>query len=155
GQERLHEVDLSRDGTVEQSQIDGVTVPRLTARVQAGEHRHRRIEAGEHVRDRDPHLVWWSFNGTRDAHEAAQSLNGKVVSRQIPHRPGAAKARDGADDQGGVARVQLLGADAKLVRARGAEVLQENVAALDEPVENLQPLPLSEIQGDGALVPVA
>ena len=78
-------VDQARTAAlVEQGHLDPLALARAVAMVQGGEDRHRGVQAGEHVDDRDAGLGRLVRAG--DAHQPAHRLHEQVVAGQVARR---------------------------------------------------------------------
>ena len=129
GEVGLGEIHLAGHRTVEEGQVDGVTVAGPLTSVQAAEHGNRRVQSGEHIRHRDADLARGPFDGACNAHQAAERLDGEIIAGQVAERACAAEAGNGADDEAGIDGEQLFRAQAETIGAGGTEVFQEDVAA--------------------------
>ena len=155
GEVGLSDVHLGGEGTIEEREIDGVAVSGACPRMQARQNRGGGIETREHVRDGDPDLARRPFRRAGDAHEAAHRLDREIVAWSILERPGATEPADRADDEPRMFREQFLWSEPELLRALGAEVLDEYVRLSEQSVEDLAALGLRHVQRERALRAVA
>ena len=105
----------------------------LLALEQRGEHSERRPGSRALVDQRraDPDTGVAGLARHRD--QPAGGLHERVVAGLLLQRPDVAVRADGAVDEAGVSLPQRLRAEAELVGEPGAEALEEDVGAVDEP----------------------
>ena len=89
-----------------------------------------------------------------EAHDPAHPLHDEVVRRPRPARPVLSESRDAAEDRAPVEGPNAAGREPEPLEGPGAEVLDDDVGALDKPLEDLLPIRVLEIQRDAPLVAV-
>ena len=126
---------------------------------QRREDRRDRIHAGHQVADRDAGLhrrgARLAVGDARVAHESGHPLEHEIVARQQGARPVLAEAGDRAVDD---ARVQ--GADVRVAQPVAPEradlvVLDQHVAVACERQDDVAPVGLREVDGQGLLAAVS
>ena len=109
------------------------------------------VHPASYIGDRDAHLEWRAIRRTRNAHNAALTLNNNVVSGLHAPRSGMTVSGDGAVNQSGMELVRALVAQSDFFQRARPKVLDENVGELDKPVEKLTPTGFLEVQSDPEL----
>jgi hypothetical protein len=133
--------------------MDVLAFSRTVPTTQAGENRDRRVEAREHVHDRDSRLRRLPAGLARDAHQPRLGLDDEVVAGAAC-RFAVAEARDGAVHQAWIDRAHLLVTDPERLRAACAEVLDDDVRPRSEPQERGAPRLAAEVERDAPLASV-
>jgi hypothetical protein len=129
GHERvLGDVDERRESAVEQRDLDQLAVPAPVTSAERSDDRRRRVEAGEHVDDRDADLHRRPVRLARDRHQAGLGLDDEVVAGSVAGLA-TAEAIDRAIDH-----VRSAPSDGVIVEAEAscsarAEVLDHHIGA--------------------------
>jgi hypothetical protein len=135
-------------------QVDRHALPGAgaVALAQRGEHRGRRVEAGDHVDQRDAGLAR-RVGRPGDAHQPAERLDERVVARQVAPAL-LAEARDLAVDDARVALCGLLVAEPEALQGAGLEVRHDDVGTFAEPARQLVVAAVAQVERQRALVAV-
>ena len=112
---------------------------------------------GHHVADRDADLGRAAAVLVRragDRHQAARGLDDEVVARPVGGGSVGAVAGDGEVDEARIQPLELVVVEAEAGEAAGPEVLDEDVAAAEQPAQDLGARLRLEVEPDRSLVPV-
>ena len=125
------------DRRLVQRDVDDTTLAGALALEQRGKDAEGRPRARPLVDQRrsDPHTWVARLPGDRD--EPARGLHERVVARFAGERPGVPIGTHRAVDEPRVRGAESLGTEPQLLGEPGAQALQEDVRALDEPQERL------------------
>src|SRR4030095_10280433 len=102
---------------------------------QRTQHAVRRVDAGDRVRERGAEKAW-TVGIDDDAEKTAQRLSHGVVARTICVRTTRAETADRAVDELWIELLQPLAARAETLGGAGAEILDVDVGARDQVVED-------------------
>ena len=141
-------IGQGRDHRVQQRDVDLLPPSRRFPLVERRQDPLDRVHPGRDVGDRDPHLRGRAVGRAGHAHDAALPLDDDVVPRLGAARPGVAVAGDRAVDQARQARVQMLEAEPQAVERARPEVLDQDVGARQEALEQRAAARLLEIERD-------
>ena len=150
----LSHVDQRRKLAVEQGDIDVLSCAGQLAMVQRSQDGDSGVHTGHDVGEGHAHLARRPLYRTGDRHQAALSLDGKVVTRPAGQWSRLAVARDGAVDEAGVEFAQRFKADAHLPGLPRPEVLDHHVRPGGEPADDGNALGSLEVDGERTLVAV-
>ena len=143
-----------RDLAADHRRVDHLALAGPVPRLERGDDR----EGGEHPRD---HVGLWHADHDRiaaglagQAHHPTHALDHEVVGR--PRTPGAVLPESGdmADDRAPVHRADPVVRAAESCEDPGAEVLDDDVRAFDEPLEDRLAVGMLQVAGHAPLVPV-
>src|SRR4029077_91918 len=114
----------------------------------------RAQDAGGQVEERDagPHRLATRLAG--DGHDAAEGLHQRLVARAVLARAGAPERGDRAVDEPPVDLRQHVLAEPEGLHGAGAEVLDDHVRVLHQPLDHLDGLRRLQVERDAALVPI-
>ena len=142
-----------RDG-VEHADVDRLAAPRALARKERERDALRREHARDDVGDRDAEPHRGPVGGAGDAHQPALGLNHRVVAGLAGARSGLAETGDRAVHEPRMPRRQRLVVEPDSGQRPRREILDEDVALRDEPIEDRAPFGPLEVERDALLVPV-
>ena len=150
------------EGRSEQRNVDPLTLagdrgPSALAPDQRGQDGDRPEHPAHDIADRDADLGRFATVLVRragDRHEPARGLDHEVIAG--PFRGGAGRpvARDGQVDEARVQPSQRLIVEAEPREPADPEVLDQDVAALEQAVQDGDAVGLLEVEPDAALVPI-
>ena len=146
----LRHVHEAGEAAVEQGHLDAGTL----SPVQRGEHPGGGVKAGEHVDQRDSHLVRGPLLRSRDRHQARLGLRHEVVAGTSGRLALGAESGDRAVHDRRVLLADLLVADAEPVRTSDLEVLDHHVGGRAELESERAALRLGEVERAAALAAV-
>ncbi len=124
------------------------------AREERGHHALRREHAGHDVRDGHAQPIGRAVAVAGDAHQAAFSLNHRVVAGFVASRAGLSVAGDRGVHQAWMPRVHRLPAEARAIHRAGLEVFDQHIGLGQQPVEHGPPLRVLEIDRHALLVAI-
>jgi hypothetical protein len=131
-----------------------LAMPGAASPHERGEDPHRRVRAGDHVRDRrrgaHPGSGWIAVH----AHEAAHRLRDEVERRAVGVRAVETEAGHVAAHEVGLDRPQRVAPEAHPVHHARAVVVDHDVRPGEQPAEHLLRLVGAEIERDRALIAV-
>src|SRR5260221_444152 len=143
-----------RELAVENGDVDLGRLAAPLAMVERGIDGDRRIEPGAEVADRGADAGRRRARMAGDAHDAAEALDDHVVGGLSGRRAGMAEARRRRIDQPRKAPVQALPAIAELLHRAGTEILDDDIGAREQRVEDALVRLVLEIDGDRFLAAV-
>src|SRR4051812_40798724 len=124
-------VGQKRRGNIQHRQIDRFTLAAYRSTLKRRQNRNGSVHSGHEIDDGYADLLWPPSGSivafSRNAHEAAHGLNGKIIGPLI--RPGASlsKSRYGAVDKLGTTLPKCLGIQSISFQRTNLEVLNHNV----------------------------
>src|SRR5262249_49797918 len=143
---------------IEHGDIDIVAAAGLAAARERGEHRDGRIHARHDVDDRHPDFFRAAarlvVGLAGDAHQATHGLDHEILGGSVAPRPGLAEAGDGAVDQSGIERLEVVIAQPETLERADLEILQHDVGARRQRPHDLLALGLVELDGDRTLAAI-
>src|SRR5919198_4346317 len=113
-----------------------------------------RHEASAEVEERHPTAQRWSIRLTGDAHHAAELLHGRLMPRLVFIRPGAAEDRHRTVDEPRIDALENVVTKPEGFHGAGAEILDEDICARYQSLQDLLRLWGLQVQGHVSLVAV-
>ena len=155
---QLHRVQpvvaRDRQAAVIQRHLDQPALARALAPEQRRQHGLGGIHAGHQIDHGHAELERWLLRFPIQRHQPGLALDHQVVAGALGLGARSVVARNGAVDQAGLERLELLIAQAQLLGAAGLEVVQHHIALRQQVVDDLQAFGALQIHGDGPLVAV-
>ena len=147
-------VDAQRHRGLEQRGFDPLALAGLLPRLQGRQHADGEVEAGADVGDGERNAIGRAVLGAGHRHQAGHRLDHEIEAAAAGIGSGLAEARDRAQHQPGIARVQGIPTQAQPLHHAGTEILQHDVGTVDQLPEDFQIGRILEIEPDAALVAV-
>src|SRR5271167_3465621 len=135
------EVDARRpaqgaDDRFQQRGLDALPAASAMTRFECEQDTLRRIDATQQIADGDADAGGATRGGAGHTHQAGEALRNLVEARVVAHRTGRAEARNAACDDARVARRNLFVAEADRFHHARPEVVDDNVGAVDQPLQD-------------------
>src|SRR6266581_5432767 len=151
GDEIVERLERERtDRRIDQRSVDITAAPGLLAPRQSGKDADGRVDAGENICNRHADPRWRAVGGAGHAHDATDPLRHKVVTGARGRRSGLPETGDRAVDQPRIERSQAFVIETELDQPADLEVLDENIRARRELLDEALALGGGEIQLDRA-----
>ncbi len=143
-----------RQLAVEQRDVNLLRLAGALAMQQCGVERDRGEQPAAQIANRGADAGQRHPRMAGDAHHPAEPLHHHVVGRIVGIGSGMTEARCRGIDQTRIARVQGIPAIAELFHRPRAEVLDQGVSLVEQPLENIAALRGFEVERDRFLAPV-
>src|SRR2546430_4132207 len=134
--------------------VDDLALAGALTRVQGGGDRERGEHARDHVRLRDADHDRIAPGLAGEAHDPAHSLHDEVVRGPRATRTVLPEPADVAQDRARIDPAHAFVGKAEARERAGTEVLDDDVAFLDEPLEHALAVRILEVDGHAALVAI-
>ena len=125
-------VDAERHRGLEQRGFHPLALAGLLPRLQGGQHADGEVEAGADVGDGKRNAIGRAVLGPGHRHQAGHRLDHEIEAAAAGIGPGLAEARDRAQHQPRIARMQGIPTQTQPLHHAGAEVLQHDVGIVDQ-----------------------
>jgi hypothetical protein len=141
-----------REHRLEQVDVNDLTRTAAIAVVQRDHHRERADERGDLVRQRDRRQQRATVGLAVERGEPTHRLGERREPRPRGVRAVLTEPGEAQDHEAGISREQVVGREAQPLECAGAQVLDEDVTAVDQGSHRGEPWIGLQVEHDGALV---